>query len=88
MITKHLSGKRETGPLYAAFLEYAIKMLWHHQHYQIFYHFNIGFCVQTIGPTFPTFPPLEQYTRSHKDYLQLLKEKAEFMGGILLDYKT
>ena len=35
-----------------------------------------------------TFPPLEQFTTSHKDYLQLLKDKVEFIARVLLDYET
>ena len=35
-----------------------------------------------------SFLPLEEFTSLHKDYLQLLTHKAEFIAGILFDYKT
>ena len=35
-----------------------------------------------------SFPASDQLIPSHKDYLQLLKDKVEIIAGILLDYKT
>ena len=34
------------------------------------------------------FSQLEKFANTHKNNLQVLKEKAKFIPGILLDYKT
>ena len=75
---KTFGRKIETWPLYAAIVAYAMNTfaslaLSH------FCHLNLFLCA---------FPPLDQFTTFHKDYLQLLKEKkTEFKVGILVDYK-
>ena len=86
MIPKHLTGKRGTGLLHSC------DSLCNEQ-----------FCIATSimfftsGTRFVwkhpdlsnlTFPPLEWFATSHKDYLQVLKDKAAIIASIMLDYKT
>ena len=47
-----------------------------------------SFCVKTTSSTPLNFLPLKQFGTSHKDYLQPMIDKAEFIGGILHHCKT
>ena len=87
LITKPLTGKRETWLSYAFTAACAINT----------FSSIISFFLQFVEIVFVhkpqdlpnlTFQPLEQFLHSHNDYLQLLKEKAEFMAGIFLVYET
>ena len=50
--------------------------------------FELFFFMQTTNLTELHIYPIEQCASCHNNYLQLLKEKAKFVEGILLDYKA
>ena len=43
---------------------------------------------KTTRSTELKYPPLQQFAKTDKDYLQLLKEKLKFIAGILLGYSA
>ena len=63
------------------------RILLHYQYYQDFHH-ELVFVCKPPDVLNKAFPPLEQFVSSTINYLQLLKEKAELIASILIDYKT
>ena len=59
----------------------------HHHHYQGLHHLNWSLCANHWDLLNFTLPH-EVFTTSHKDHVQFITENAEFIVGILLDYKT
>ena len=86
-ITKHLKGEGDIWSLYTAAVAYAMN-IFASPVLSGFSSLGLVFVCKSRDLLNLACSPLEQFVNSHKDYLQLLKEKTEFIAGILLDYKT
>ena len=60
----------------------------HPHHYHVFHHLNECLLKKLTRYLNLAFPPFEQFANIHKYCLQLLKEKAEFIVGIVIYPKT
>ena len=49
--------------------------------------FLISFCAKTIRSIKSNISTIRTISHSQRDYLQLLRDEAEFAAGILLDFK-